>query len=443
MSNLFSDDSIKDSFYTPNSLRRKNEWLVILRWVALAAAALYVTLICTLLPDEYPLQPMILTTVVLGLVNLMFRGYLWIFPPKTLESEKSFVLTQIILDFFILTSLIHFSGGIESPFFFFYVFHIIITSTIFNEFKQPLVITLVAILLYTTMVVLEQLGLIKSYGNIANSDELITVIMTLAVFYVTLLTSAYLGFTLMKRHRKVKDLIFAQNYELEKTDKEKSQFFRFVSHELKSPIIATQSAINVVLDRDKKVLTPMAVDMLTRASNRSEQMLDIVKDLVDLSYDRPILDHKPDLVIPCDYLNAFIDEQRPRMEEKHIELVIDICKEREKIKLDKFILEKIFSNLLSNAIRYTKEGGKVSVKTTIDEKYWSFYIQDTGIGISKDSLKKVFTEFYRAKNAKQFAAVGTGLGLSIVKKLVEQSGGKIELKSNVDEGTAVTVRFPL
>lgn len=124
-------------------------------------------------------------------------------------------------------------------------------------------------------------------------------------------------------------------------------------------------------------------------------------------------------------------------------MVTDICDEHGKIKLDKFILEKIFSNLLSNAVRYTKEGGEVSIKTTIDEKYWSFYIQDTGIGIYKDSLEKVFTEFYRAKNAKQFAAVGTGLGLSIVKKLVEQSDGIIELKSKVGEGTTVTVRFPL
>jgi len=443
LSNLFSDDSIKDSFYTPNSLRRKNQWLVLLRWVALAAAALYVTLIWTLSPDKFPLQPMILTTALLGLENLVFRGYMWLIPPKTLEAEKSFVLTQIILDFLILTSLIHFSGGIESPFFFFYVFHIIITSTIFNEFKRPLLMTMVAILLYTAIVVLEQSGIIKSYGNITDSNDLFTVVMTLAVFYVTLFTSAYLGFTLMKRHRKVKDLIFAQNVELEKSDMEKSQFFRFVSHELKSPIIATQSAINVVLDRDEKKLTPMAVDMLTRASKRSEQMLEIVKDLVDLRYDRQVLDHKPELVIPCDYLNAFIDEQRPRMEEKNLKVVTDICEEHGKIKLDKFILEKIFSNLLSNAVRYTKEGGEVSIKSTIDEKYWSFYIQDTGIGIYKDSLEKVFTEFYRAKNAKQFAAVGTGLGLSIVKKLVEQSDGIIELKSKVGEGTTVIVRFPL
>ena len=289
MSDLFSDDSIKDSFYTPNSLRRKNLWLVRLRWVALAAAVLYVILICTLLPEYYPLKPLALTTVLLGLVNLLLRFYMWRIHPKNLESEKSLVITQIILDFLVLTSLVHFSGGIESPFFFFYVFHIITTSTIFNEFRKPLTMTLVAIILYTFIIIAEQIGFLSSYGTSNGPKDLIVVVLILAVFYMTLLTSAYLGFTLMQRHRKVKNLIFAQNIELERSGKEKSQFFRFVSHELKSPIIATQSAINVVLDHDKDKLTPTAIDMLKRASKRSEQMLAIVKDLVDLSYDRPVM----------------------------------------------------------------------------------------------------------------------------------------------------------
>ena len=111
--------------------------------------------------------------------------------------------------------------------------------------------------------------------------------------------------------------------------------------------------------------------------------------------------------------------------------------------LEFVISEKIFSNLLSNAVRYTPPDGKVIVETDLDNHFWSFKISDTGIGITEEDQKQIFDEFYRAENAKKFATIGTGLGLNIVKKMVENLGGQIELVSKLDQGTTIIVRIPI
>jgi signal transduction histidine kinase len=368
---------------------------------------------------------------------------MWRIKPKSLEAEESFVFIQIILDFLLLTGLIHYSGGIDNPFYFFYIFHIIIASTIFKKLIQPFLIAGAAVLMFSVMVFLEQIGFLENYSADSIPLETGDLIVPLVVFYLTLFASSYLSITLIRRHRKVKDLIYEQNLALEKADHDKTQFFRFVSHELKRPIVATQSAVNVVLENKKEDLSVKAKDMLQRARNRTDQMLSIIKDLVDLSYDRSLLDHKPEKVIPSNYLYRFIEDQRLRAEEKELKIVTRIDEETGNLRLDKFMLEKVFSNLFSNAIQYTPEGGTITITGKWNRDSWSLKVKDTGIGIDAGELNKIFNEFYRAKNAKRYEAIGTGLGLSIVKRMVDESGGTITVKSKVGTGTEFTVEFPI
>ncbi|NHZ86482.1 MAG: hypothetical protein GWP19_11475 [Planctomycetia bacterium] len=247
----------------------------------------------------------------------------------------------------------------------------------------------------------------------------------------------------MMRHKKVKDLIFAQNEELEKSKKEKMLFFRFVSHELKSPIIAVQSAINVVLDTLDANLIPKARDMLERGRKRTVQMIEILKDLVSLSYEEDDDRPEPELVVPCEHISEVIDYFKPLAKDKNIQIIETICKQRKGFKIDRFVFEKIITNLISNALRYTPTGGTVTIKTKIDEDFWYLIISDTGIGIPKEEQRHIFEEFYRARNARSFEAVGTGLGMSIIKRMVEQEDGEIILESEVGKGSTFTVRFPL
>jgi signal transduction histidine kinase len=435
--------SIKNSFYTPNSLRRKNLWLVNLRWASSAALSIFIVLLFLFKIEYYPFFPLINIVVVLVVSNSLLFLYLKKRQPKYLKTEENIVLSQIIVDYILLTLLAHFTGGIHSPFHFFYLFHIIIASVIFERKYPAFIIGGVAVILFSILVILEYLQIIGHFCNYTDAFNNIDIIFALSAFYVTIFASTYIGVTLMMRHKKVKNLIFTQNEELEKSKKEKMQFFRFVSHELKSPIIAVQSALNVVLDVMDSNLKPKARDMLERGRKRTIQMIEILKDLVSLSYEDNDERPESEMVVPCEHIPEVIDFYRPNAEEKNIKLVETVCKQRKGFQLDKFIFEKIITNLISNAVRYTPNGGKVTIKTDLDENYWYLIVSDTGIGIPMEEQKHIFEEFYRARNAKKFESVGTGLGMSIIKRMVEQENGEIFLESEVDKGSTFTVRFPL
>ncbi len=443
MSKESDNSSIRYSFYTPNSLRRKNLWLVNLRWVSSVALMIFALLLYVLKIDNNQFISLASLSCALACINFILYLFLKLNTPTYLKNEEKFVLAQISIDYILLTLLVHLTGGIDSYFHFFYLFHIIIASVIFERKYPALIITAAAVILFTGLVTLEYLQIIAHVGHSIKVHSPLDIGLALSVFYVTVSASTYIGVTLMMRHKKVKNLIFAQNEKLEKSEKEKMQFFRFVSHELKSPIIAVQSAINVVLDVMDVKLKPQARDMLERGRKRTVQMIEILKDLVALSYEETNEKQVKELVVPCEHIPEVVDYYRPGAVEKNIKLVETVCKQRKGFQLDKFVFEKIITNLISNAVRYTPEGGKVTIKTDLDDKYWYLIITDTGIGIPKEEQKHIFEDFYRASNAKKFEAVGTGLGMSIIKRMVEQENGEIFLKSKVGKGSTFTVRFPL
>lgn len=437
------NSSIRYSFYTPNSLRRKNLWLIDMRWVSSIALMIFSLLLFVLKIDNNQFTSLVSLAGVLASVNFILYLFLKIKKPTYLKNEENIVLAQIFVDYILLTLLVHLTGGIDSYFHFFYLFHIIIASVIFERKYPALIITAVSVILFTGLVTLEYLQIVKHIGHTIDSHNPFDIGIALSIFYVTVFASTYIGVTLMMRHKKVKNLIFSQNEKLEKADKEKMLFFRFVSHELKSPIIAIQSAINVVLDVMNSGLKPKARDMLERGRKRTVQMIEILKDLVSLSYEEDNETHVKEMVVPCEHIHEFVDYYKPGAIEKNIKIIETVCKQRKGFQLDKFVFEKIITNFISNAVRYTPNGGKVTIKTDLDDKFWYLMISDTGIGIPEEEQKHVFEEFYRASNAKIFEAVGTGLGLSIIKRMVEQENGEIFLKSKVGKGSTFTVRFPL
>ncbi len=105
-------------------------------------------------------------------------------------------------------------------------------------------------------------------------------------------------------------------------------------------------------------------------------------------------------------------------------------------------MEKLFTNLIGNAIKYSPRGGNISISTSEEKEYLRITVTDTGIGIPADDLPHIFEEFYRALNARKSEKEGTGLGLTITKNIVERYDGRINVESRLDEGTKITVDFP-
>jgi len=242
--------------------------------------------------------------------------------------------------------------------------------------------------------------------------------------------------------REVKRQIDRQNLQLIEADKQKSQFFRFTSHELKSPVVAIKSSVDGVIKNFSDQMDDRANDLLQRASRRSDQMLEIIRELLELSKNRSQAVRDREIIEINQLIPELIEHQEVQAEEKTINLEVDLSEEELLIYGHPDSFKEIFQNLLSNALRYTKENGIIKIVTRDLGDKIELSIKDTGIGITADDIPKVFDEFFRSENAKKEMKFGTGLGLSIVKQIIENYGGKINVQSTLGEGTRFSIIFP-
>ena len=143
-----------------------------------------------------------------------------------------------------------------------------------------------------------------------------------------------------------------------------------------------------------------------------------------------------------DVIAKITELMQTRAEEKGITYTVEMTEEPLVLAGFEDGLERVLMNLVSNAVKYTLEGGSVEVKAWRELEQIRLAVSDTGIGIPEEAMSRIFTEFYRAKNAKAIEVEGTGLGLVIAKDVIEQHGGQISIESLVDKGTTVHVSLP-
>ena len=231
---------------------------------------------------------------------------------------------------------------------------------------------------------------------------------------------------------------------LEALEASKARFIRVVTHELRSPVTVAQSLVRGVLQGYAGELTDPQSEIFGRISRRLDFLESLVNDLLDLAAGKaPELAEEEGPVL----LNASVGRAmlllQPRAEEKGLDMTLQPCRDELVVWGTEEGLDRIFVNLVSNAVKYTPSGGTVTVSVRRVEEGAQVEVADTGIGIPEEALPHLFEEFYRAPNAKALDEVGTGLGLAIVKDLVERYGGRIEVESRVGRGAAFAVTFPI
>lgn len=231
--------------------------------------------------------------------------------------------------------------------------------------------------------------------------------------------------------------------ELEALEAGKAQFLRVTTHELRSPVTVAQSLVRSVLKRYAGELTDQQADVFTRISRRLDQLEMLINDLLDLAAGKSpeLADERPAS------LNASIGRVmlvlQPRAEDKGLNMTLRTCREQLVVRGTEEGLDRIFVNLVGNAVKYTPPGGTITVSMRKVDGQAQVQVADTGIGIPAEAIPNLFTEFYRAPNAKATPEVGTGLGLAIVKDLVERYGGRVQVQSTINAGSTFTVIFPL
>jgi signal transduction histidine kinase len=232
--------------------------------------------------------------------------------------------------------------------------------------------------------------------------------------------------------------------DLERIEASKSQFIRVTTHELRSPITVAQSLVRNVLKGYAGPITDRQQDVFARISGQLDFLESLANDLLDLAASKaPQLAAEEGPVLVNASVGRAILFFQPRAEEKGVALTLRPWREELVVWATEDGLDRIFVNLVGNAVKYTPSGGEVVVSLGQKEDEVQVMVADTGIGIPQEALTHLYEEFYRAPNARAVNAVGTGLGLAIVKELVDRYGGKIAVESALGKGTSFTVTFPL
>ena len=230
---------------------------------------------------------------------------------------------------------------------------------------------------------------------------------------------------------------------LKEIDKMKSEFVTMVTHELRAPIAAVEQQLTVILNGMAGQVTEEQEKLLSRAKDRTKGLLTLIKDLLDLSKIEAgrMVQYKEPLALQ-EVVQRVVDLMRAEAEQKSIALQFSVSPEIPLIHADRNSMEEIFTNLISNAIKYTPENGKVWVVLSEERGFVKASVSDTGIGIEEENLPRIFDKFYRVKTKETRQIVGTGLGLSIVKSIVAAHLGSISVESKAGAGTTFTILLP-
>jgi signal transduction histidine kinase len=228
------------------------------------------------------------------------------------------------------------------------------------------------------------------------------------------------------------------NRELKEADETKLKFIGIASHELKTPLTAIKANVDFILsEKEGKIPEHLKSYLLTiqRNTNRIQMRMDHMLDLSRIKSGHLLIYREP--ILLSEVIGGYINEVKPV--DKNLSISVDIP-EGLFIYADRNGFHDIFINLLSNAFKFTSDGGQIKIIASRKNNYILHEIRDTGMGIPNDKIDKIFEEFYQVEGGKHG---GTGLGLAITRRLVEEHGGKIWVESKLGEGSSFYFTLPL
>lgn len=220
-------------------------------------------------------------------------------------------------------------------------------------------------------------------------------------------------------------------------------FITMVSHQLRSPLGTIAQYFEVILGGMAGKVEPRQEEMLLKARNRLESLMELINDWLDLARMNrgQIVDKLKPLSLKK-MLENVIDFFQPSAQKEGIALEFIPYSGFDRVEGDEEKLAQVFSNLITNAIKYNSPNGMVKVALREKEDCIAIDIEDSGIGIPEEHLPYIFDQFYRVKTSDGKKSKGTGLGLSIAKKIVEVHGGTIQVTSELGKGSTFTVCLP-
>lgn len=230
--------------------------------------------------------------------------------------------------------------------------------------------------------------------------------------------------------------------EQKKLDDMRKEFVANVSHELRTPLTTVKSYTETLLDgaMEEKEL---ATEFLTIINSEADRMAFLVRDLLQLTrFDNKQVRLDMTEIEMNDFLSMTVRQNKIHAEAKNQQLSFRPYEHMVVVHGDRDRVGQVVNNIVTNAIKYSLEQATIRIFITEDEKYFKINVKDTGMGISREDLPRIFERFYRVDKARSRAMGGTGLGLAIAKEIMETHGGKLTAESEYGKGTTMTMWFP-
>ncbi|MBI5402934.1 MAG: HAMP domain-containing histidine kinase [Ignavibacteriae bacterium] len=421
-------------------IRKRNKWLIDLRYFAFLFLLIFLFTTRYAMKLEYT-DEQFTVLVSIGICILLYNLILYYVSNSGAVNDSpeglnpiTLSLIQIQVDILSLALIVYFTGGIESPFYIFYIFHMIIGSMILPGYAIYTIAAIVVVS-FCGLSFAEFYGAIEHVGiggiytaPIYNDFEYVLIfsgafgiMMMVSVFLANSITSAL--------YRREQDLKITLD-KLNNAEKIKQKYIMGVVHEIKSPIAVVQSFLDLVLGKFAGPISENVEDKLTKARHRSDEAIQIINDVLHISRLKLMGEIEKSEVDIAEVLNINIVKREAQTKAKNISLTLEDKREKKKnIPGDRNLLDLAFSNLIGNSIKYTNSGGKIEIVISDGGEYTEIEVCDNGIGIPSQDHGKIFSEFYRASNVKHKYQEGTGTGLSVVKQIIDQHDGGITFTS--------------
>lgn len=421
-------------------LLKRLEWSINIRWAFIVFIIIAALSAINIFKVAFSLLPIAILVLFIAIYNAVFKLYLRQIKSKSEQAGNTrlLIIIQSMLDIISLIILVHFTGGSENPFVFYFIFHTILTSLLLSKedsYIQAGIICILAVGLFT----LEYAGIlphhsVKGFLSAELYKNSAYVAAISFVFISTIFISTFFSASVSERLKQA-------NLKLLEKDRLKDEYVKMVSHDLKSPLASIQSLLETMLGGFAGPIDEKIKEILQRVQKKIEFLHHYTKDLLDLSRIRAEKHLNIQKFPVKDVIDIAIEIAKPKKEEKDIQLNLEMP-DNLQIEADKEQIAYVFLNLIANAFKYTLSGGNVRIKVSQDNGFFSAEIKDTGIGIPAEDMPRIFEEFFRASNVAK-TTKGTGLGLSLVKYIIERHGGRISVESEQGKGTIFRFTIPI
>lgn len=231
----------------------------------------------------------------------------------------------------------------------------------------------------------------------------------------------------------------------EELEEMKLDFISMASHELKTPLTSIIGYLSVFINENSNKIQKEEMDLLQKSLTSSQQLLTLIQNLLSVNkIEREQMSLTPQPVDFLPIVTKVVDDLKTQAVQKNIVLTLHPSNEElPKVLADPLRIPEVITNLIANAINYTEGGGKVDVFLQVSPNEVTTTVADTGVGIPKDTLDKLFSKFYRGTQQVKQTTKGTGLGLYISKSIIEKLGGKIWVESEEGKGSKFIFTLPL